>query len=242
MWKVFLFYRRRRFGAADLIALMEGILTLVEGMGRFMAAIGVSSSVIFFGYAGFLFMSSGGDPNKQAQARTAFMGVVVGLVVLGMAFAVPGVVSEIVIVPAGGVAARGGVPLNDCDGLLRRHLVSQRYANSAYRMNRVVDEVQGRYEACDGDLWAPEVVKVKPGSGYCGRQAQGTQKVASIGALQFPPGLLTAVDGHGLRQAVGSTRRDSVNNMVIYFNLTARPWDGSACWVYFARFDTWRMG
>ena len=222
---------------------MEGILTLVEGMGRFMAAIGVSSSVIFFGYAGFLFMSSGGDPNKQAQARTAFMGVVVGLVVLGMAFAVPGVVSEIVIVPAGGVAARGGVPLNDCDGLLRRHLVSQRYANSAYRMNRVVDEVQGRYEACDGDLWAPEVVDWN--NNVCGRAgAQGSNKVASIGALQFPPGLLAREDppGTGVRQAVKATRRDSVNNLLVYFKDGSRPWGGSACWVYFARFDTWRMG
>lgn len=221
---------------------MEGILTLVEGMGRFMAAVGVASSVIFFGYAGFLFMSSGGDPNKQAQARNAFMGVMVGLVVLGMAFAIPGMVSEIVIVPAGGVRIQGGVPLNDCDGLLRRHLVAQRYANSAYRMNRVVDEVQGRYEACDGDMWDPEVIDGPPSGTYCGRKATGNKSVASIGALEFPPGLLERANGVDPRQAVRQTRRDSVNNLLVYFNKTAAPWDGSVCWVYFARFDTWRMG
>ena len=221
---------------------MEGILTMVDGVGRFLAAIGIASSVIFFAYAGILFMTAGGDPNKQAQARGAFMGVVVGLTILGMSFVIPGVVSEIVIVPSGGVGVQGGVALNDCDGLLRRQLAVQRGANTHYRMNLVVQEVRGRHEACRGDFWDVEITKSREGSKVCGQAAKQGRPVATIGALQFPPGLLQP-EALGLRQAVTGTSRDGGNNILVYFGKpTARPWDGSRCWVYFARFDTWRMG
>lgn len=221
---------------------MEGILTMVDGIGRFMAAIGIASSVVFFAYAGILFLTAGGDHNKQAQARGAFIGVVVGLTILGMAFVIPGVVSEIVIVPSRGVGFRGGVALNDCDGLLRRQLVVQRGANTPYRMNRVAQEVRGRYEACRGELWDVEITeKWEPGK-KCGQGASASRPVATIGALQFPPGLLQP-EAQGKRDAVTLTRRDGVNNILVYFgDATACPWDGSRCWVYFARFDTWRTG
>ena len=82
---------------------MENILTVVNGIGWFMGALGAAVAVFFVAYSGYLFISAQGDPQRMAQARGSLIGVVVGLVVIGGAFIIPGTISRFVIEPAGGL-------------------------------------------------------------------------------------------------------------------------------------------
>ena len=209
-----------------------------------MAVLGGSLSVLFFAYSGILFMTAEGDPTKSAKARSSFIGVIVGVSIVGLSFLIPGVISQVIIVPAGGVGLQPGVAPNDCDGLLRRQLVIQRAAHTPTRMNHLIQGVQGRHEACSPEIWAPwvddeNINEVKKAQD-CGGAA-GIGKLPIIGALPAPPGL---VEFNG-RVSLGILRvpsmRDGVNNILVYWKSEAeRPWDNSVCWVYFGRFDTWR--
>ena len=62
---------------------MENILSIVYGIAWILGAIGAALSVIYVVYSGYLFMSSQGDPQRMAQARTSIIGVAIGLVLFG---------------------------------------------------------------------------------------------------------------------------------------------------------------
>ena len=130
---------------------MEGILTIVHGIAWFSAALGTAVSAIFVVYAGFLYMSSQGDPQKAAQARSALIGVAVGLTIIGGGFIIPMMISKYVIEPAGGIRVdpRAG---SDCDGLLKTQLIFQRNVSNHEKMQFLVDQIQGRHDGCEREL------------------------------------------------------------------------------------------
>ena len=140
---------------------MENILTVVNGVGWFMGALGAAVAVFFVAYSGYLFISAGGDPQRMAQARGSLIGVVVGLVVIGGAFIIPGTISRFVIEPAGGVPVepRAGF---DCDSLLKQQLVFQRNASNYQRMQFVISRIQSQRSECDSESWSP-VVRTRQG-------------------------------------------------------------------------------
>ena len=140
---------------------MDNILTVFNGIGWFMGAVGAAVAVFFIAYSGYLFISAQGDPQRMAQARGSLIGVVVGLVVIGGAFIIPGTISRFIIEPAGGVPVepRAGF---DCDSLLKAQLIFQRNASTHERMQFVISQIQSQRPECDSESWSP-VVRARPG-------------------------------------------------------------------------------
>ena len=237
---------------------MEELANLINNVARFLA-FGIGGvSVIVFLYAGFLFMTASGDPQKSSQARMAIFGAFIGLVVAGAAFVLPRIISQAIIEPAGGVSivTEGQI---SCDELLKEQLVAQRGANNAARMNEVIRLVQNRQE-CSPEVW--DVFISGSGTGdtnlaqYHNTQAQrdskcfghagGTnpfdQLAASVGSVQVPIGLRVGnvVDGD---VRLGSYRDANNNILVVFDPLTANtgkfPADGAVCWMYVSRLRQW---
>ncbi len=236
---------------------MEELANLINSVARFLA-FGIGGvSVIVFIYAGFLFMTASGDPQKSGQARQALMGAFIGLIVTGAAFILPRIISQAIIEPAGGVAivTEGQVA---CDTLLEDQLVVQRGSNSGDRMNEVIRLIQNR-STCTADIWNPHVVSAVdwPGSPPAGapgsianapghncidlRSAPNTDH--SVGSDELPIGLREG------RQAgadpIARSFRDASNNiLVIFWDSTTEankrlPSDGSTCWLYLSRLRSW---
>ncbi len=225
---------------------MEEMANLINNVARFLA-FGIGGvSVIVFIYAGFLFMTASGDPQKTGQARQALMGAFIGLIITGAAFVLPRIISQAIIEPAGGVSivTEGQVA---CDSLLEDQLVAQRGANSAARMNEVIRLIQNRQE-CSADIWSPLVGAAFTGSyvvtashsdtaNGCYQTAITATDDALIGQTEVPIGLRTGRSAAAL--PVNRAFRDESNNIVVYFLESAKPSDESICWLYSSRLRSW---
>lgn len=218
---------------------MEEVLNIVGGVARFVAILGGALSAVFIGWAGIQWMSASGDPQRMAQARMGIIGTVVGLVIVGVAFMLPGIVSEIVIEPAGGLAIEGKSGV-DCDGVLRQQLVINRTAHRADRMQFVIMQVQSQRKECASDKWNPVVGDFD--SGVHDDALVGTGEGIKVGGMRVPSGLRDGgLPGGAVRPKSG---RDSSNNIVVYWveDAEQRPSDGSLVWLYVSSFNTWREG
>ncbi len=206
---------------------MDTAVSLVNAIALALAIFGGALSSIFVVWSGIQWMSSSGDPNRVAQARGGLIAVGVGIVLVGVAMLIPRVISDVIIEPAGGVpvATSPGV---DCDRMLRDALVVNLQANNAGKMNRLVEAVQNRQDACGPEWWNPKVVSGVNGVTGC---PDGSGSNAEIGGFKVSDGLKTA--GAVSRN---STRAD--NNILVYFNkggssaTPTPPSDGSHCWLY----------
>ena len=211
---------------------MDTIIGIVSGVAIALAVFGGALSAVFVAYGGIQWMVAAGDPQKMAQARGAVIGAVVGLIIVGVSFLIPPVVSELVIEPAGGVAIES---LNtfDCDGMLRRQLVSRRWANNPERMQRIITQVQVQQKECDSERWNPVVDPA--GWSECYGSTLGDE-LAMDGVL-VPRGLKNA----GTSGKANISKRDAENNILIYWNIPdgRRPADGAACWMYVSAFGSW---
>ena len=234
---------------------MEELANLISNVARFLA-FGIGGvSVIVFLYAGFLFMTASGDPQKSSQARMAIFGAFIGLVVAGAAFVLPRIISQAIIEPAGGVSivTEGQI---SCDELLKEQLVAQRGANNAARMNEVIRLVQTRQE-CSPEVWDVQVWSTSSPSfastatataSGCWDTPDSTNPPKSdadsqVGSVMVPIGLR---DGNALGANVRSqSYRDANNNILMYFtpgaNAQARkyPADDAVCWMYVSRLRQW---
>ena len=222
---------------------MEGILAVVDNAARFVAIFGGALAAVFVAYTGILWMTSGGDPQRVAQARGALIGVLVGLILVGLAFLVPGVISEAIIEPAGGYRVES-VYQSGCDQRLGRHLVATRAAGSVEAVEAVVDAVQARYSDCGSDVWGPE--PIGGGSSNSVTQAKkcaGTESAPAdlkMGGITVPSTLVEpGVSPFRLRSDV---YRDPYNNILVLWASTGAPSDSSACWVYYSKFGSWQVG
>ena len=216
---------------------MENILTVVNGIGWFMGALGAAVAVFFIAYSGYLFISAQGDPQRMAQARGSLIGVVVGLVVIGGAFIIPGTISRFVIEPAGGVSVAPRVGL-DCDGLLKEQLVFQRNASNHERMQFVISRIQSRRSECSSEAWSP-VVRARPGHPLDCLDGD-SNKVRDV---PVPEGLMLGDPA----KAKTISSRDTDNNIIVYWtpledtyaDPTGLPSDGAVCWLYVSDFGAW---
>ena len=221
---------------------MENILSVANGIALFAGALGAAISVIYVVYSGYLFMSAEGDPQKMARARTSLIGVVIGVVLIGGAFIIPGTISRYVIEPAGGVRIDPRARV-DCDGALKDQLVFQRNVSSPDKMQFLIAQIQGRRSECVADMWNPVVKKNEGQSHGC-----------LVGKVEVNvDGVMVSVDGVGgvpvpkdLRGNVKSSR-DSDNNIIVYWahpdstseSFTGLPSDGAVCWLHVAAFSAW---
>ncbi len=235
---------------------MTELSTLMENVARLLAVIGGGISAIAFCYAGILWMTASGDPQKMGQARTAIFGAVGGLVIVGVAFMAPRIISEFVIEPAGGQVMAGDQGVS-CDNLLRSQLQVQRGASTAARMNQVISQIQAQREECPEDTWDPVVVDLTTGppdyttahadkcwntasaatTGVVGTGAAGA--AGAVGDTRVPSSLRHGNDDGGLVRALSG--RDSENNIIIYWerDRASRPTDAAKCWLYVSRLRTW---
>ena len=223
---------------------MEGILQIITGVARVLALMGGLLAAVFVAWSGIQWITSSGDPQKIAQARTSLIGALAGLVVVGIAFLIPEVVSELVIEPAGGVAVRGEHGF-DCDGLLRRQLVIQRGASNPWKMQGVVSHIQSTREECSVALWNPTVNKEPhvPAAGGRDRCYDGLGST-HVGDVEIPAGLVL-----GTSPRLHSFR-DSANNILVYWTADVSdreggrqlPSDGGVCWMYLDTVNSWVSG
>ena len=221
---------------------MGEFLTLMDRAVLLMQVIGGSAAGIFLCYVGYLFISSGGDPQAVARARSALFGIFVGLMVLGFATVAPRVFSEVVLEPAGGARVSYLNSRQDCDGILQRQLVLQRSVNSDARVNYLIAVIQAKNELCGKDNWDPQATdSSRPDvNSYCS-QTPGPNVAPNVGRLQVPPGLRQRA-GTDIAALHEETKRDGSNNIVVHFRAGNLPTNYSRCWVYFSRYDAWRFG
>ena len=217
---------------------MDNILTVFNGIGWFMGAVGAAVAVFFIAYSGYLFISAQGDPQRMAQARGSLIGVVVGLVVIGGAFIIPGTISRFIIEPAGGVPVEPRVGF-DCDSLLKAQLLFQRNASTPERMQFVISQIQSQRPECDSESWGP-VVRDRDGhSRNC------LQFYTKVGDVPVPEGLMSGPPTG--RKAKNTSSRDADNNIIVYWTgpavaneeATSLPSDGAICWLYVSELSLW---
>ena len=229
---------------------MHEVSALAGSVTRLLAVCGGVVSGVMLAYAGFMWITSEGDPLKVSKARSAFLGSLVGLVVVGGAFVFPKAFGELVIEPVGGFT--GGVSSTvDCDRILREQLVFQRGASTGGRMNVVIRHVQKRWSECHEGVWDPVVND----SGYSVVLGQGVPNTAGA-CFNTPPqvGMAARVGGfqvpRGLREnksvelaARGFSGRDAENNVMVYWGQgDKRPSDEASCWMYVSRARRWFSG
>ena len=98
---------------------MEELSTIFNNVGLLVAALAGGISLIMFGFAGIQYMTAQGDPQGMSRAKMSVIGAVVGLAIAGLAFVMPGVISRLIIEPAGGqriVSDAGVQTVTSCSG------------------------------------------------------------------------------------------------------------------------------
>lgn len=229
---------------------MDQIGQVFGRFGLLIALAGGGLSLVMFAFVGIQYLMAQGDPQAMAKAKSSFMGAVVGSVIVGLAFILPGVISAIVIEPSGGASLRVQSG-EDCDGLLKSQLVVQRGANTPTRMNEVVRQIQNQRDACVVDLWNPQVLSDAPadGAAHCFSnsdsddgfmdESAGKGPTVNVGNSVVPSGLRKENDlSEGVRAVSG---RDADNNIIVYWSTTSsqRPADQAECWLYVSRLQVW---
>ena len=231
---------------------VDQLTTVFSRFGLLIALAGGGLSLVMFIFVGIQYMMAQGDPQGMAKAKSSFIGAVVGSVIVGLAFIIPGVISSVVIEPSGGTSLRVQSG-EDCDGLLKGQLVVQRGANTPARINEVVRQIQNQRDACVEELWDPEVVPT------AAARAAGTNKLCFAGAdssggvagtggssgtvenTLVPSGLRLGNTQSGLVR--GLSGRDADNNVIVYWgngsNTNNRPADQAECWLYVSRLQVW---
>ena len=244
---------------------MEELSTIFTNGGRLLAAVAGGLSILTLCYAGIMWMTASGDPNKMGQARTAVLGSIGGLVIAGIAFIVPGIISRTIIEPAGGTSLSVDAGF-DCDATLRQQLVFQRGASTSNNFNEIISQLQATRSECPTDVWNP-LVADGAGDGLAapataawhsdGTTADGRSRCfsasavitttgdpsnaagMSVGDQKVPRRLRDKNDDNELVRA--GSGRDSDNNVIVYWANSAarRSSDGAACWLYVDRLRSW---
>ena len=222
---------------------MESDLLVFQNVARVLALVGGGLSAVYVVWSGILWMTSAGDPQRMSLARNSLIGTVVGLVVVGCGFILPGIISDFVIEPSGGVAIEGEEGV-DCDAILRKQLVINRSVSTPTRMNTLIRVVQGRFDSCGSGFWTPRVVT--PSSDrypeltrhYC----FDNSSLDTIGGVELPDSLRRPTDVS--TDGTARSGRDSQNNIVVHFSsgYVGYPSNGAICWLYLSAYDTWANG
>ena len=235
---------------------MDPGFLLIENFGRFVAMVGILASVPLFAWAGWMYMSSMGDPNRSASARNSVVCVCVGIVIIGCAFLIPGMVSDAVVAPVGGVTFEVEGTVN-CDQILRDHLVLNREASNAYRINFVVQRIQAKFDECRKETWNPSA-RVEPDGMRSIQQSEPWQVFPGcytgsggqnyVAGVPVPPGLPGGTS-RGSEFASEWSGRDAYNNIIVHWSQfiaggseRGLPSDSSVCWLYISSIDDWIEG
>ena len=219
---------------------MEELSTIFNNVGILVAALAGGISLVMFGFAGIQYMTAQGDPQGMSRAKMSVIGAVVGLAIAGLAFVMPGIISRLIIEPAGGerIVADAG---SDCDQLLKNQLVFQRGASTQGRMNEVIRQIRAQRDECVSELWNPQALDANSfGTTGCFAAAPtyANPLSAKVGDLTVPR---TLYDGFtvGTDTMRSTSGRDSDNNIIVYWDAGKAPADNSKCWLYVSRLNSW---
>ena len=223
---------------------MEELATIFNNVGILVAALAGGISLVMFGFAGIQYMTAQGDPQGMSKAKMSVIGAVVGLAIAGLAFVMPGIISRLIVEPAGGQDVSGGSVGADCDQLLRNQLVFQRGASTYGRMNEVIRQIQSTRDNCVSELWNPRVGNFTgtPAAVGCWGslptyETAGVVLDGKVGDLTIPRSLY---DGFDATDTVrGTSGRDSDNNIIVYWDDNNPPADASECWIFVSRLNVW---
>ena len=224
---------------------LEELSTIFNNVGILVAALADGISLVMFGFAGTQYMTAQGDPQGMSRAKMSVIGAVVGLAIAGLAFVMPGIISRLIIEPAGGQYVAGDSVGDNCDQLLWSKLVFQRGASTADRIQEVIRQIQAQRDNCVSKLWDSEAT----GHGESDCLGTGTAPTyqnpltAKIGDLTIPRGLYTGTVV-GTSYVRNESGRDAENNIFVYWghggtDMTKRPADGSQCWLYVSGLNQW---
>ena len=242
---------------------MEELSTIFNNVGILVAALAGGISLVMFGFAGIQYMTAQGDPQGMSKAKMSVIGAVVGLAIAGLAFVMPGIISRLIVEPAGGQNVAGDSVGDNCDQLLKNQLVFQRGASTNARMQEVIRQIQATRNNCVSELWNPTVVDSTVGTvascpgveiysagppESCSGGGTVTPAVGAshancasgvIGGQTVPRGLILP----GQAQPRTDSGRDSSNNIIVYWSLTAgqAPSDSAQCWMYISRLNDWAV-
>ena len=219
---------------------MEELATIFNNVGMLVAALAGGISLVMFGFAGIQYMTAQGDPQGMSKAKMSVIGAVVGLAIAGLAFVMPGIISRLIVEPAGGQNVAGDSVGDNCDQLLRNQLVFQRGASTAGRMNEVIRQIQAQRDNCVSELWDPKVgddADTDVSGCYTTWPSYQDDPRGKIGDLTIPRTLFTGfLPADVLRRTSG---RDSDNNIFVMWVDTNEPADASECWLYVSRLNAW---
>lgn len=219
--------------------MMENLLEAIGGFNRLMIIFGGAVAALFVCWVGFNWMMAQGDPQKLASARSGLIGVVVGLVIMGISFIVPGIVSEGVVEPAGGQALVEQQVGLSCDALLKRLVIATPTATNADRIKRLINQVQTvNEEYCGTELWTPQPLQTANPQSNC-VNVQMSNDHFLRGVVLVPPELRDNV----VDTIKKYTTRGANGNMVIHWSsgtLAHLPSDGAHCWVFLSSEQVWK--
>ena len=217
---------------------MDPGFLLIDNFARLVAILGILISTPLFAWAGYLWMTSMGDPNRAAAARNAFISVGVGLVIIGCAFIIPAVIGESVVAPAGGIVYEQDSGVN-CDGILREQLVANRQVSDADRINFIIRRIQEKFEDCTDLFWTPRAREV----GTLQSCFDDPDTKDSISGVAVPRGLKK---GGSMKNQSG---RDARNNIFVHWTIHVPgesswglPSDSAICWMYVSATGSWVEG
>lgn len=222
---------------------MDPGFLLIENFGRFVAIAGLLMAAPLFAWAGWMYMSSMGDPNRSAAARNSVICVCVGILIIGGAFIIPGVVSDVVVEPVGGITVdlEGGV---NCDQILRDQLRMNREASTVPRMQFVIQQIQSKYDDCRTETWSPVVKVSSPSASQCFDVTSGSGAHETVASVPIPESLRWRATS--LSQGSG---RDEWGNIIVHWTSYVgpgqpfgHPSDGSLCWMYIGSLNDWIEG
>ena len=215
---------------------MDPGFLLIENFARFAAVVGLILAAPLFVWGGYLWMTAMGDPNRSAAARNAVISVGIGMIVIGCAFIIPRVVGDFVVGPSGGVVFEREPGIN-CDGMFRQQLIINRTASTPRRMQFLAQRVGSQFDDCNEALWDPKVRGDGDDDGYhlshLALDCYGAD-AHFIAGVKIPKGLD--------RGPYRPSRRDARNNIMVHFEPTRPPADGSICWMYISDLESWVEG
>ena len=224
---------------------MEEIAGIFNSIGLVLTAILGGFGVISLSVAALLYMNAHGDPQQVNKAKTAAIGAIIGLIMGGMAWVLPGIISRAIVEPSGGQSLTTSGSVQGCDQIFKSQLVAQRQINTAARMNELISTIQNTRDECRPDTWRPKAhdllaigtnkadltsqafaknqscikdATAGTNAGYAGFKTVSTNKSwegASVNSVSVPIGLRAGNSGNGVPKP--KSGRDSDNNILIFF-------------------------
>ena len=214
---------------------MEEIAGIFNSIGLVLTAILGGFGVISLSVAALLYMNAHGDPQQVNKAKTAAIGAIIGLIMGGMAWVLPGIISRAIVEPSGGQSLTASGSVQGCDSIFKSQLVAQRQINSVARVNELVSTIQNTRDECRPDTWNPKAEAITTTTPFCGNQSD-------INSVDVPIGLQTGTSNSDTdsKLKVGNSVRDRDNNIAIQFGASPNaPGDGFRCWLYVSRSGVW---